>query len=135
MKHRILVVEDELELLKALATYLTSSGYEVHSVSEPEAAQALLGNYTYSLVITDLALTNIGFTGLDVLTEIWDRARRPRVIVLTGHGEPELQRAARLWGADAYMQKPKPFSEIATLAAVLLRNEHETVRTGNADVN
>jgi DNA-binding response OmpR family regulator len=131
MKHRILVVDDEQSLLEALTDFLSLAGYEVDGVQEAEAAQALLNHFNYSLVITDLALTAIGFAGLDVLSGIWDRSRRPKVIVLTGHDEPALRQAVQRWGADAYVCKPAPLKAIAATAATLLGDSNAAVTTRN----
>jgi DNA-binding NtrC family response regulator len=119
-KNRVLIIDDEASLLEVLAEHFTSLGYEAHTADEAEAAGALLANYQYSLVITDLALTSVGFRGFDILDRTWDLCDRPKVIVLTGHGEAELQVEATRKGVDAFIQKPVRLLRLSEVAAAVL---------------
>jgi DNA-binding response OmpR family regulator len=123
MKCRILIVEDEPSLLSAIAEYMEKHGYQVHCASEREEAEALLANHNYALVITDLALTKVGYDGFDVVAHAWDRPARPKIIVLSGMTLPEFEEEAALRGADVFLRKPQSLQEIAETAARLLRDE------------
>ncbi|MGO8796538.1 MAG: response regulator [Candidatus Sulfotelmatobacter sp.] len=120
MCERILIVEDELMLAEALNEFLSLEGYEVHCASEREEAETLLSHHAYSLVITDLALSPLGLAGVDVLDCIADRSIRPKVIVYSGHVDPELTAQLEPHGVDVILQKPQPFVEVARVAACLL---------------
>lgn len=120
MSERILVIDDEPMLADALSEYLSNQGYEVHCAGEREQAEALLAHYVYALVITDLALSPLGLSGVDVLDSIADRATRPKVIVYSGHVDPELTSRLEAHGVDIFLQKPQPLEEIAKAAARLL---------------
>ena len=122
MSERILVIEDEPMLADALSEFLTNQGYEVHCAAEREQAEALLAHHVYALVITDLALSPLGLSGVDVLDCIADRATRPKVIVYSGHVDPELTSRLETHGVDVFLQKPQPLEEIAKVAARLLRH-------------
>jgi DNA-binding response OmpR family regulator len=120
MSERILIIEDEPMLADALSEFLSGQGYEVHCAAEREQAEALLGHYVYALVITDLALSPLGLSGVDVLDCIADRATRPKVIVYSGHVDPELTLRLEPHGVDVFLQKPQPLEEVARVAACLL---------------
>jgi DNA-binding response OmpR family regulator len=120
MSERILIIEDESMLADALREFLTNEGYEVHCAAEREEAEALLAHYAYALVITDLALSPLGLTGVDVLDCIADRATRPKVIVYSGHVDAELTSRLEPHGVDVFLQKPQPLGEVARVAACLL---------------
>jgi len=107
-------------LAEALSEFLSCQGYEVHWAAEREEAEALLAHHAYSLVITDLALSRLGLAGVDVLDCIADRATRPKVIVYSGHVDPELTSQLEPHGVDVFLQKPQPLVEVARVAACLL---------------
>ena len=120
MGAKILIVEDEPSLAAALKQYLAGEGHEVHCAEEREEAETLLSHHAYSLVITDLALSPIGLSGVEVIDSIADQATRPKVIVFSGHVIPELKAQLGTRGVDAILQKPLPLKEVARVAAGLL---------------
>jgi DNA-binding response OmpR family regulator len=120
MSERILIIEDEPMLADALKEFLSGRGYDVHCAAEREQAEALLGHYVYALVITDLALSPVGLSGVDVLDYIADRATRPKVIVYSGHVDEEVTIQLEPRRVDVFLQKPQPLEEIARVAASLL---------------
>jgi two-component system, OmpR family, response regulator TctD len=120
MRERVLIIEDEPMLADALSEFLSSQGYEVHCAGEREEAETLLAHYVYALVITDLALSRLGLSGVDVLDCIADRATRPKVIVYSGHVDPELTSQLEPHCVDVFLQKPQPLQEVARVAACLL---------------
>jgi two-component system, OmpR family, response regulator TctD len=120
MSERILIIEDEPMLADALSEFLSAQGYEVHCAAEREQAEALLAHHAYALVITDLALSPLGLSGVDVLDCIADQVSRPKVIVYSGHVDPELTMRLEPHGVDAFLQKPQPLGEVARVAAFLL---------------
>ena len=119
-RRRMLIIDDEPQLLDVLGEHFRNAGYEVHTAGELEEAEALLANFKYSLVITDLALTGVGFRGIDILDQAWDICERPKIIVLTGHSLPELRVEAASRGADAFVSKPVRLVRLSEVAASLL---------------
>ena len=117
---RLLIVDDDVLLLAVMAEHFRTLGYDVHTASESEEAEALLSNYKYALVITDLALTKVGFRGLEILDHTWDLCDRPRIIVLTGHVQPEIQIEATTRGIDRFMCKPVRLRQLTQAAEQLL---------------
>lgn len=117
---RILIIDDNEALLEMITNEFTAEGYEVDSACEREEAEALLNHVDYDLVITDLALTKCGFGGLDILEILAQRRARPKVVVLTGHGAPEIQVEACTRGADAFLKKPIPIADIVRLVGMMV---------------
>jgi len=120
MAHRILVIEDEQLLAEAMKEFLSGVGYDVDCAGEREEAEALLAHYPYSLVITDLALSPLGLTGVDILDSLADQAKRPKVIVYSGHAGPTVVSLLGSQRVDVFLQKPQPLREVARVAACLL---------------
>src|SRR5208337_1787801 len=120
MRERVLIIEDEPMLADALSEFLSSQGYDVHCAAEREQAEALLAHHVYALVITDLALSPLGLSGVDVLDCIADRATRPKVIVYSGHVVPELTSRLEPHCVYVFLQMPQPLKELARVAAFLL---------------
>lgn len=120
MTHRILVIEDEQLLAEAMKEYLSSAGYQVDCASEREEAETLLAHYPYALVITDLALTALGLSGVEIVDSLVDQAKRPKIIVYSGHPDPELESHLERHGVDIFLQKPQPFGELVKAMAQLL---------------
>jgi two-component system response regulator TctD len=113
MRHRILIVDDDDQLISAYSDYLTGLGYPVDSASEIEEAQTLLAHFNYSVVITDLRLSRLNFGGLELVKYIRDLSVPARVVVLTAYGWPELKAEAANQGVDAFLRKPMRLSDLA----------------------
>jgi CheY-like chemotaxis protein len=119
---RLLVVDDEAAIRFALSEYFRESGWAVDAAAEKEEAEALLACTEYAIVIADLRLTGIyGVEGLDIIE--WSRHLRPetRVVLLTGNGTPEIEAEARRRGADAFLHKPLPLTQLEAVVDGLLR--------------
>lgn len=117
---RVLVVDDDVWLLEVIAGHLRTEGYDVDTATEAEEAEALLANYTYSLVITDLALSRFGFRGLELLEYTWEICHRPKIIVLTNHTDAAIQAEATARGVDKFMAKPVRLRQLSQVTAQLL---------------
>lgn len=123
-ERRILIVDDEELIVHAMARYFRGHGYPVDTALELEEAQALLSNYEYALVITDLRMTGIGgVEGLQIVADIHQRHPNTRVILLSAYGTEEIEHAAFSRGVDAFLHKPKGMSEIAETAMKLLHTQ------------
>ncbi len=110
----MLLVEDEPVLLFAIKKYFTREGFEVDCAGELEEAEALIATSSYAVVISDLRLSGTyAVEGLAILRFVRQNSRGTRVIILTAHTAPGIQRSARAMGAEAFLQKPTPLAEIA----------------------
>jgi two-component system KDP operon response regulator KdpE len=116
---RVLVVDDEQQILRALQTSLRGAGYEVETADTAERALAAAAMRPPEAVILDLLLPD--GTGTDVVRELRTWSSAP-VIVLSAVGEEREKIAALDAGADDYVTKPVGIDElIARLRAVLRR--------------
>jgi two-component system KDP operon response regulator KdpE len=116
---RILVVDDEQQILRALRTSLRAAGYEVETAETAEGAQAEAAMRPPDAVILDLVLPD--GTGTDVCRELRTWSSAP-VIVLSAVGDEAEKVAALDAGADDYVTKPVGIDELlARLRAALRR--------------
>jgi two-component system KDP operon response regulator KdpE len=116
---RILVVDDEQQILRALRTSLRGAGYEVETADTAEGALAAAAMRPPEAVILDLVLPD--GSGIDVCRELRKWSSAP-VILLSAVGEEREKVAALDAGADDYVTKPVGIDELlARLRAVLRR--------------
>lgn len=116
---RVLVVDDEQQILRALRTSLRGAGYEVETADSVETALAAAAMRPPEAVILDLVLPD--GTGTEVCRELRTWSSAP-VIVLSAVGEEREKVAALDAGADDYVTKPVGIDELlARLRAVLRR--------------
>jgi two-component system, OmpR family, KDP operon response regulator KdpE len=116
---RVLVVDDEPQILRALGTSLRGAGYEVETADTAQGALAAAAMRPPDAVILDLILPD--GRGTDVCAELRTWTSAP-VIVLSAVGEEREKLAAFDAGADDYVTKPVGIDEmLARLKAVLRR--------------
>ena len=121
MSGRILVVDDEPQILRALRASLRGAGYEVDTAETAEGALTALAVNPPDAVILDLVLPD--GRGTDVCRELRTWSRVP-VIVLSVVGDEDEKVAALDAGADDYVTKPFGIDELlARLRAALRRGE------------
>jgi two-component system KDP operon response regulator KdpE len=118
-KQRVLVGDDEPQILRALQTNLRGAGYEVDTAATAEAALATAAMRPPDVVILDLVLPDR--SGTEVCRELRTWSSAP-VLVLSVVGDEPEKVAALDAGADDYIQKPFGIEELlARLRAVLRR--------------
>ena len=116
---RVLVVDDEQQILRALRTSLGGAGYQVETAETAEGALAAAAMRPPEAVILDLVLPD--GSGVEVARELRKWSSAP-VIVLSAVGEEREKVAALDAGADDYVTKPVGIDELlARLRAVLRR--------------
>jgi two-component system KDP operon response regulator KdpE len=116
---RVLVVDDEPQILRALRTSLRGAGYEVDTADTAEGALATAAMRPPEAVILDLVLPD--GSGTEVARELRGWSSAP-IIVLSAVGEEREKVAALDAGADDYVTKPVGIDELlARLRAVLRR--------------
>jgi DNA-binding NtrC family response regulator len=118
---RLLVVDDEEAILFSMSEYFSLHGYKVDTAREMEEVEKLLGASDYKVVIQDLrlSLTN-NSDGLEMIRTIRQHNPQTRIIVLTAYGSAEMEEEARRCGADAFLRKPKPLSQVAQVVQGLI---------------
>ena len=96
MAHRILIVDDEDTILRALSQHFTRRGFMVECAQEREEAEALLSHGEFDLLFADVRLTGISSVeGLELVGFARHRFPDIRVVLLTGFGSPEVEATAR----------------------------------------
>lgn len=118
-KQRVLVVDDEPQILRALQTNLRGAGYEVETAASAEQALAAAALKPPDAVIVDLVLPDR--SGTEVCRELRRWSSAP-ILVLSVVGEEREKVAALDAGADDYVEKPFGIDELlARLRAALRR--------------
>ena len=104
-----------------MSEYFSLHGYRVDTARELEEAEKLIEATEYKVVIQDLRLTTTrNPDGLDIIKMIRSQNPQTRIIVLTAYGSTEMEDEARRCGADAFLRKPKPLSQVAQVVQGLL---------------
>ena len=124
---RLLVVEDEKDLMTVLAKELKREGYAVDLAMDGKEALSLAVINDYDLVVLDLNLPKID--GLDVLSQF--RANHPlsKVLILTARVEVEDRVQGLDMGAHDYLTKPFYLKELKARVRALLRRDFVTQDT------
>lgn len=125
---RILVVDDEVNMVKFVASNLRVAGYEVLTADTGERALETARDEPLDLVILDLMLP--GIDGMQVCRELRTFSEVP-VIVLSARGDETDKVSTLNLGADDYLTKPFGVEELlARVKAVLRRTRRETLEAG-----
>ena len=115
----ILIIEDEVELVKVLRSYLEGANFTVFTAYRGDTGLSLWQEKRPDLVILDLNLP--GLDGLDVAREIRRKAETP-IIMVTARVEETDRLIGLELGADDYISKPfSPREVVARVRAVLRR--------------
>ena len=123
---RILVVEDEKKVAKALEEGLEAEHYEVDVAHTGEDGFYLISTQAFDLVLLDLMLP--GRSGLEILRAMRTRGLRTPVLILTARDAIEDRVQGLDCGADDYLVKPFAFAELlARIRALLRRGKAEPV--------
>lgn len=114
METRLLIVEDEPEMLSFLRRFFVRKGYAVTAVASGEEAWSALSETEYDLVISDLALG--GMSGIELLKKIRAIDADLPFIIITGAGTIESAVEAIKIGAFHYVTKPFKRQELEVIA-------------------
>jgi two-component system KDP operon response regulator KdpE len=119
-KPRILVVDDEPQITRVLLRSLTAKGYDVRIAGDGDFALQTFRDWPASLVITDLAMPNMG--GLELCRRLREISDVP-IIVLSVRGEEKTKVEALDAGADDYVTKPFGMDELLARIRATLRRQ------------
>ena len=122
MTARILIVDDEPRLLRALRINLTARQYEVGMAADGREALASAARRVPDLVLLDLGLGEVG--GIEVIASLRGWTKAP-ILVLSARADAAAQIAAFDAGADDYMVKPFAMEELMARIRALLRRAAE----------
>ncbi len=121
---RILIVEDEPDLLRSLAQALREEGYAVDTAADGEDGLYKAENYDYDTVVLDVMLPKMD--GWQILAKLRKTKKTP-VLMLTARDQSQDRVRGLDTGADDYVVKPFDLSELfARLRALIRRSQNKT---------
>ena len=108
---KILLVDDEVEFVSALAERLTLRGIDVEWVSRPEDAISRVEQRCYDLAVLDVKMPRLSGIGLKVILQ--KKCPDMKFIFLTGHGSEESYEAGTAEAGSAYyLMKPLKLNDL-----------------------
>jgi two-component system KDP operon response regulator KdpE len=117
---RVLVVEDEPQMLRSLRLILAGRGYDVATAATGEAALEEVARRLPDVILLDLMMP--GIDGLEVCRRVRGRTESVPIIVLSARGDEALKVQALDLGADDYLTKPFGADELLARIRVALRH-------------
>ncbi len=112
-KPRILIVDDEFELVSALEERLNLRGFKAKGVTTGTDALAFLEQSQCEVVLLDVKMPGLG--GLELMEKIKEDYPCIEVVLLTGHGSSQDADSGRSLGAFDYLQKPVQIIELVKI--------------------
>jgi two-component system KDP operon response regulator KdpE len=119
-KARILVIDDEMEIVRILQRGLTSHGYDVLTAASGEKALEIVEQNRPDLLLLDLGLP--GMSGLEICKRVRARSNLPPIIVISVRQTEREKVEALDLGADDYICKPFGILEVLARIRVALRH-------------
>jgi CheY-like chemotaxis protein len=119
--HRVLLIDDDELVRRALTALLEHAGYEVQPASDADSGLRLFREQGADLVLTDLQMPDRG--GIEVVLAVRYGPRPVPVIAMSGSDEPrglEALRDAAMVGAVAFLRKPFTGEELAAAVRAAL---------------
>jgi DNA-binding NtrC family response regulator len=112
-KAKVLVIDDDPEMLDLARFHLEKSGYEVASAETGAQGLRLVAEHRHEVALTDLKLPDID--GIELVTKLKESSPATEVIMITGYGAVTEAIEATKAGAFYFMEKPVEFEELMAL--------------------
>ncbi|MBN8785594.1 MAG: response regulator transcription factor [Terrimonas sp.] len=116
---KILIVEDEPELSKSIATYLGSENYLCETASDYKSALDKIEGFDYDCILLDITLPD--GSGLNILKHLKANKKTEGVIIISAKNAIDDRIAGLNLGADDYLPKPFHLSELGARVAAIIR--------------
>ena len=123
---KILIIEDEIEISKILASYLEKAGYQVISAARGDQGLSLWEHSKPDLILLDINMP--GMDGLEVAREIRKKSDIP-IIMITARVEESDKLIGLELGADDYVTKPFSPREVVARVKTVLRRSNPKPQT------
>jgi|SRR6185437_9269825 len=124
---RILIVEDDADLLGYLRKGLTHEGFSVDTVSDAKTAAQLASENVYDVILSDIRMPE--FDGLWFLRTLRQARNNSLIFMITGQAEEEDKLKAYDGGADDYIVKPFRLAELVAKIRAWLKRRHDFLST------
>jgi len=129
----LLVVDDEESICFSMQEYFSHKGFIVDIAKEIEEAERLITNSKYNVIIQDLSMGPIkNSAGLEIIRLAHEHSPETRIIVLTAYGSTEIEIEAKRSGADVFLRKPQPLSQVAQVVRGLIESPRRWATPGRA---
>lgn len=120
MQPRVLLIDDSPLISRIITSHLVSQGYSVETLSSAEGLQEVVDRIRPHIILVDLGLP--GLRGDKIISLVRGMVLvRPRIIVISGEDEAQLQQLVTAGGADDYFTKGKPISDLQQKIASQLK--------------
>ena len=119
---KILIIEDEKELVAAIKNFLETEGFLVETAYTFYEAEDSLSDYIYDIIILDLTLP--GGSGLDLIKIIKDMNRKAGLLIVSAKNSLDDKITGLDMGADDYITKPFHLAELNSRIKSLARRRH-----------
>lgn len=131
MKKKILIIEDDENIVELERDYIEAKGFETEKASDGATGLALALNNDYALIILDIMLPNMD--GMEICKRV--RQKKDLPIIMVSAKKEDFDKIAGLGlGADDYMTKPFSPSELAArVCAHIARYERLTLKNDDDD--
>ncbi len=117
---RILVVEDDRDLNKAVCTFLSKNGYEaVGCLSANEAYDSMYGGNLFDLIISDIMMPEID--GFELVEAVREQNQNIPILFMTARDDFSAKQRGFKVGIDDYMVKPVDLDELLLRIGALMR--------------
>jgi len=134
---KILIIEDEYELLKSIASYLSVEGYMIERASDYASGIEKIHLYEYDCILLDISLP--GGSGLKILEEMKKHGINGNTIIISAKDSLDDKITGLDLGADDYITKPFHLAELhARIKAVIRRKKldgKEILTLGNLSID
>lgn len=119
---KVLVIEDEIELVNSIISYLKEENYICETAADYRAALSKIELYDYDCILLDVSLP--GGTGLDILKQLKLNNKIDGVLIISAKNSLTDRVEGLQLGADDYLPKPFHLSELSARIAAIIRRRN-----------
>jgi len=124
-KKRILIVDDQEEVLSLLKDYLTGSGFEVTVCKEPKDVLSSINSFKPDLILLDLLMPDLGGFEICEILNNDPRTQGIPIIIISGlDGSVDMKKACKL-GVVGYLVKPFSLDTLSKEISKALANKEK----------
>lgn len=134
---KILVIEDEFEILKSIDSLLTAEGFIVEKATDYSSGIEKVHLYEYDCILLDISLP--GGSGLKILEEMKKSSIKGNIIIISAKNSLEDKITGLDLGADDYLTKPFHLAELLARVKAVIRRKNldgrEMLNLGNLSID